>query len=286
MTGKRRIARGKNTLYSLARRRRWFSFVFVAGAVTVVFLAFQLYTRVLMKRDLVGDIFTLVASQGYTPTIGFAGTYEPGNIIQVAEANSGGGERALDVPLVFMWATECFPGIEARDRNFVIPQFSGSTSAALTAGAPAISRVVPAISLKSNAIVDYRLSFNNARVRTLARGEISGKLSDKCVAALNQEIASGDKIDWYRTIVEAVIADELFFEMDWKENTTADARKDVVEKATRSFAKIADTGRKTTGKTALELNIIQNDTQKTVMSARGLIVIGYKARPMQPIVSE
>jgi hypothetical protein len=261
-------------------------FAIVTAAFMLLALAFQLYTRIFMKRDSVNDIFALIAHQGYTPTVGFAGTYEPGNIIQVVESNSlaGGGERALEPPLVFMWASECFPGVEARDENFVIPQSGGSASAALTAGAPAISRVAPAISVKSNAVLDYRLAFNNVRVRTLARGEISGKLSDKCVAALNQETTTGDKINWYRTIVEAVVADGLSYEMHWKANTTADAREDVVEKATRSLANIADTNAKSKGKSALELNITQNDTQKTVMSARGLIVIGYRARPMQPLV--
>jgi hypothetical protein len=268
------------------RKSIWRPLALAAGAGVILIAGFQLYTRVLMKPDAVGDIFSLIERQGYTPSVGFSGTFEPGNIIQVAERKAGGAEGPLEPPLVFLWSGDCFPGVEARDTTFVLPESSGTSSAALTAGAPAISRVAPALSLSENAVVDYRLAFDNVRVRTLARGEISGKLADKCVAALNQEMATGDKVGWYRVIVEAVVADGISFEMNWKADTKAQARKDAIGKAMGSIAKAAAGESRGPGAPALDLRIVQDDTHKTVLSARRLVVVGYRARPMQPKVAD
>jgi hypothetical protein len=254
------------------------SLALVVGIGIALVISFQLYTRVLMRPDTVGDIFSLVESQGYTPCVGFSGTFEPGNIIQVAERKSDDTEGLLEPPLVFMWAKDCFPGIQARDTTFVLPETSGTSSSALSVGIQAISRRIPSLNLNESAVVDYRLTFENVRMRTIPRGEISGKLSNECVSALNQEMATGDQIHWYRVIVEAIVADGISFEIKWKSGTKANVRNETVNKAMGNISKAvsSDNG------SELDLHIEQSDSGKTILYARRPVIVGYRARPMQP----
>src|SRR5262245_1716796 len=95
-----------------------------AGALLLLFVGFQLLVRVLMKPDPVGDIFSLLQNQGYTPSFGFAGTFEAGNIIQIMQRGATNIDVPLNPPLLFMWGPDCFPSSTARDSTFVLPETS------------------------------------------------------------------------------------------------------------------------------------------------------------------
>lgn len=263
-------------------KKRWRRVVFVIGGAVLLFAGFQTYTHLALKPDPVEDIFSLIERQGYTPSVGFAGTFEPGNIIQVAQRAVDGAQLALDPPLVFMWSSDCFPKVEARDTTFVLPEVSGTSSAAMTAGMEAIAQYAPTLEMRSTAIADYHLEFDNVRVRTVARGEISGQLSARCVEALNREVGSGDEVDWYAVIVESVVADGLSLEVNWKDAVDAGVRNEAIDTASATFenAMAAVDGE---GGVSLNLQVTQNDSEKTVMSASRPIIIGYRARPLQPM---
>ena len=132
-------------------------------------------------------------------------------------------------------------------------------------------------------MADYSLKLENTRVQTIARADLSGRFSDKCVEALRQALDDGDKIGWFAVVVEAVVSDSLVFEVRWKVDSSAKARAVLKNELQETLASVeGESG----GSGGLEINLAADDEKKTVISAKGLVVIGYRARPLQPQYDE
>lgn len=262
------------------KRFKWEWAVIAAAAAVAAGYAVYAY-RVLPEKGT--DLVNVLVQQGYTLNEGFSGVFAPGNLIQVAEAGSDRADRLLATPLVFAWASDCYPGQAPRRSAFTVPQTTGRSKAGLTIGAKNLGRILPTLRIESGAVVDYSLKVGETQVRTLAKGDISGAMSEKCVAALRRALDGGEKLEWYRVVVEAVVADSVELEVRWKANATAEARKAVVEGAGSSMAKAVQAPGKADAAGNAAVKVEREDAKETVISAKGAAIIAYRARPMQPI---
>jgi hypothetical protein len=268
-------ARARN---SFRKPTIWVGVAIVAFA-TVSFL----YVRHSLSKKGLTDVFSLLDERGYTPNIGFSGVFRPGNVIQVAEQGSGAAVRPLVTPLVVAWADKCFPGQTPRTSEFTLPETQGRSSAGLTIAGDVLARLMPSLKLESNAVVDYTLTLENTRMQTFAKADLSTEFSPACVTALKKAIDSGDKVEWFRVVMEAIVADALTLDVEWKDDTSAEARAQLTGKVTKVLGQTGEAGGQSPNDLGLKVRLTNNDTKKTTISAKGLVIIGYRARPFQPV---
>ena len=251
----------------------------VLGMLALV-VAYGVYVQFFVKQDQgLSDIFRILKEHGYAANVGLSGIYRPGNVIQTMESGPGEQERQIVSPLLFLWGSDCFPDLKPRDSQFVLPESAGTSSASLSLDASMLAKLVPMLKVESAAVADYSLKLDNTRVQTLARADVSGKFSDKCVQALRQALDDGDKIGWFSVIVEAVVADSLAFEMHWKTDSSVEARAALKQELQETLAVVAGKGGQSGG---VDVDLTADDEKRTVIAAKGLVVVGYRARPLQP----
>ncbi|HLZ41770.1 MAG TPA: hypothetical protein VKQ11_12455 [Candidatus Sulfotelmatobacter sp.] len=255
--------------------------VWMIAAVIAAVAAYVVYSRYFLKRQISTDVFSLLEQRGYTPNPGFSGLFRPGNIIQVSEPGENGGERALATPLLFAWADECFPDKAPRNEEFTVAQGTGTQSASLKVSGDRVFRLVPSLTLDSRAVANYSLKVGDTRVLAFAKGELSGGFSKSCVEKLNQAIRAGDKVEWFRLILSSVVADELTLEMQWKQNLSADARGAVVEKSKSALSQVDSGEQPASRNSGVRMGITDSGAMTTAISAKGLVILGYQARPIQ-----
>ena len=262
--------------------RRPRSLLLIGAVILAAVAAYLVYVRVGVVVKPLPDAFSILERQGYTPNDGLSGLFQPGNVIQVAEKGPDGAERTLATPLVFAWGSDCFSGRTPAVSDFSLPTTSGSSSASLSIGAEMLAAKLPALKIESSAVASYKLEFVDVRVQTFAKGDLSGFFSDKCVRMLRTALDSGDKVEWYRVVMEAVVAGELLMEIEWKGDASAGVKQSVTDNAEKS---LAQTGASNNGPGVpfkLDVRVAGADEKKTVLSAKGLVVLAYRARPIQP----
>jgi hypothetical protein len=254
--------------------------IWIVLGILGLMAAYGLYVTFFVKQERgIGDIFLILNEQGYTANVGLSGIYRPGNVIQLMEGGMDLPERQLLSPLLFLWGSDCFPGVEPRDSHFALPEYAGTSSASLSLEPNMLVRLLPRLRVESAAVADYSLKLENTRVQTIARADLSGRFSDRCVKALRQALDDGDKIGWFAVVVEAVVSDSLAFEVRWKVDSSAKARAALKNELQQTLASVeGERG----GANGLEINLAADDEKKTVILAKGLVVIGYRARPLQP----
>jgi len=266
-----------------ASRRNWAGIGF---AILVLVAGYGVYVRYWLPKDGLTDIFGSLGEHGYTPNIGFSGTFRPGNVVQVAEQSSDGKDRLLRTPLVFAWGSDCFPNQTPRTSEFTLPQTKGSSSASVTIGADAVNRLLPSLKIDTTGVVDYTLKIENTRVQTFAKADLSGAFSERCVAALREAIDGGDKVEWFQVVMESVVADGLSMELHWKANTAVEARRSLTDKVEKALAQVVTAKDKPGDDSAIKVGVAKADEKETILSATGLVIIGYRARPIQPDLSK
>jgi hypothetical protein len=259
--------------------RTWVSIVMLALPV-----AYFMYAKYSLPKRGLGDFFGALSELGYTPNIGFSGTFRAGNVIQVAEQGSDGKDRQLVTPLVVTWADKCFPGQTPRTLEFTLPETRGRSSASLTLSGNMLARMMPSLNIEDNAVADYALTLENTRIQTFAKSDLSTEFSAPCVAALRTAIEGGDKVEWLRVVMEAVVADALTLQMEWRDNTSVEARQRVTDKVGKALAQTAVAEGRTATNSELEVGVTKGDTKETMISAKGLVIVGYRARPLQPVL--
>jgi len=232
-------------------------------------------------RPLQVDLFQLLEQRGYRPNLGLAGIYAPGNVIQTTAPDGRGEPRPLPTPLLFKWRADCFPGQAPRVSAFVLPDSAGRSADAISLDASLAQMLLPALKLDRNLVTDYRVELGGAEVHTLAKGDISERFSPGCVEALSRAMAGGDRIEWFGVIVEAVIVSSLSIEMSWQIGTSASARLRYLNLMQQQLATVL-TGREEAGDMA-GIGLVADDARQSALRADGPVIIGYRARPLQPI---
>jgi hypothetical protein len=248
----------------------------------VLIVGYFIYTHRFMSPQ--ADVFRLLESKGYTPNPGFSGLFRPGNVIQVTEEGVDGKEHPIASPLVFAWSDECFPGQVPRTQEFTIHQGTGSMDTGLKVSPQVATRLIPSLKLDSEAVADYSLKLENTRVQAFAKGDLSGGFSVSCVDKLKRAIRAGDKVDWFRLVLAAIVADAVTIEVHWKENISADTKLQLTRDA-QSALESTGTSSASDKSSGVHVGITNNSNQKTTISATGLVIIGYQARPIQPEIT-
>lgn len=245
-------------------------------------VSYFMYRKYAIQRKGMEDFFVSLDRRGYTPNIGFSGVFRPGNVIQVSEEGPDAKERTLLTPIVVAWADKCFPNQIPRTLEFTLPEFRGESSADLTLTGNMLSRIFPSLDVDNKAVSNYSLTLENVRIQTYAKTDLSSEFSAPCVATLRTAINGGDKVEWFRVVLESIVADALTLQMDWNSNASMETREKVAKNAGTALNQSLATG---TGSDAAELKVAvkTNDTKRTIVSARGFVIVGYRARPLQPV---
>src|SRR5215472_3273475 len=189
----------------------WMGIVLVA--IPITYFAYRQYV---IQRAGMEDFFVLLDQRGYTPNVGFSGVFRPGNVIQVAEDGPDAKERTLVTPIVVAWAENCFPNRTPRTLEFTLPEVQGESSADLTLTGNMLSRMLPSLDFHNKAVANYTLTLENVRIQTFAKADLSSEFSAPCVANLRTAIGGGDKVEWFRVVLEAIVADALNFKWSGK----------------------------------------------------------------------
>jgi hypothetical protein len=257
--------------------RLWIGMVLVA-----LLVAYFLYCKYTIQHKGIEDFYVSLEKRGYTANIGFSGVFRPGNVIQVAEEGADAKARKLVTPIVVAWADKCFPNLSPRTLEFTLPEFRGKSSADLTLTGNMLSRIFPSLDVDNKAVSTYSLTLENVRIQTYAKTDLSSEFSAPCVATLRTAIDGGDKVEWFRVVLEAIVADALTLQMDWSDNASMESREKAAKNAGKVLNQSAATGM---GGDAAELKVAvkTNDAKRTIVSARGFVIVGYRARPLQPV---
>ena len=259
------------------RTTTWISVILLA-----LFALYFAYARYSLSKRGLTDFFDLLERRGYTPNLDFSGVVRPGNVIQVVEGGADAKDRQLATPLVVAWSDKCFPGRNPRTLEFTLPETQGKSSAGLSGRS--LARMMPSLNIESDAVAGYALTVENTRIQTFAKSDLSTEFSPSCVDALKTAIEGGDKVEWFRVVIEAVVADALTLEVQWKDNTSVEARKSVTDKAGTALAQTGIANGPLANDSGMKVGVTTNDERKTTISAKGLVIIAYRGRPIQPVL--
>jgi hypothetical protein len=276
------------TTTAASKRRRFRSPATLWTGILLLALpvAYFGYHKYEIRNQGLDDFFVLLNQRGYTPNVGFSGVFRPGNVIQVAEQGAEAKDLLLATPLVVAWADKCFPGRSPKTLEFTLPQFQGQSSADLTLSGNMLSRMMPSLNLENSAVASYSLTLENTRIQTFAKTDLSSEFSAPCVAALRTAIDGGDRVEWLRVVLEAIVADALTLQVDWKDNASLETREKVANMAGRALTQTAASSQAGGGDSELKVAVTKDDTKKTTVSAKGFVIVGYRARPLQPVVAQ
>ncbi len=254
--------------------------IMIAVTLVLVVVGFFIYTRMFLPGDQLLDVCDTLGAQSYSCNKGLSDMYRPGDIIQTKESAPDGSEHLLASPAVLLWGSDCFPEQSPRIAPFTLPQSSGTGTASLGINAEKLPGLLSSLQFDSSATVDYSLKLENVTVHTLAKGDLSGKVSAYCIEALERQIRSGDKPEWFSVILESVIAEKLLLEINWKSDTGADARASIVENTSDQLSSLV-TNDDSDAQKELGVAVKSEDQKRTLIESNGSVVLGYRARSMQ-----
>jgi hypothetical protein len=230
------------------------------------------------------DVFAILESQGFTPNVGLSGAYGPGNVIQTAQMDRQGREQVLASPVVFLWGADCFPGQVPQVSPFGLGASSGRDASSIRLDARLLGLLVPGLAFDRSAVADYRLELRDPKVHTLAKGDLSRRFSRRCVDDLAGALEDGDRIEWYAVITEAVVADSLTLELDWRAGTSAAAR--LAQQATVGGQLAGMIGAAAPGLTPdASLEVASANERQSAVRIDGPVIVGYRPRPLQPVLA-
>ena len=275
------------TTTATSKKRRFRSAQLWAGIVLLVIpVAYFAYRWYAFRDQGFKDFFALLDQRGYTPNIGLSGVFRPGNVIQIAEQGDDAKDHRLVTPLVVAWANKCFPSLTPRTLEFTLPEFQGQSSADLTLSGNMLSRMMPALNFENNAVSKYSLTLQNTRIQSYAKTDLSSQFSAPCVASLQTAIDGGDKVEWLRVVIEAIVADALTLQVDWKDNASMQVREELANRAGQALNHTVAASNTDGSGAELKVAVTSSDTKSTTLSAKGFVIVGYRARPLQPVVAK
>jgi len=247
----------------------------ISGMVALIFIGGYAFLSVWITQKNHGmeDLFDFLERQGYVINRGFSGVYQPGTIIQVTEL-VGKEERALPMPILVLSKSRCFPQKAPTHHPFTLPNMRGTSAASLKAGDEFVHKFFPDLTLYSNTVASYSLQLGDIYTATFARLDLSRSFSDQCVDDLRNALVDGDKIDWFKVITEAVIADSFRFEISWKDGSSINAQN-AVKNAILEIMLRNNENRQTSG-----YDVALESDKEMIIQAKGPVILGYKFRPL------
>jgi hypothetical protein len=231
------------------------AFLTVAGALYV------------FRPQPLDDLDTLLRERGFIPNPGFATTFRPGDVLQIADARG-----PLARPVLFLTREDCFPGFEPLRSPFALPSWSGKRSGSIDLTGSKVTRALPQLEPASHGAKSYSLEIESPYIETLVKGQLSENFSRQCVQRFSRAIEAGDLAVWYGTVTETVSADSLILTLEWDAGTSGEAHSKLA---------VAARGHLPSPKETAEVKL--DTTQKTVLRAMGPLVLGYQYRAMEQV---
>jgi hypothetical protein len=213
------------------------------------------------------DLSILLRERGFTPNPGFATTFRPGDVLQIADAHG-----PLARPVLFLTREDCFAGFEPLRSPFALPSWYGQRSGSIDLIGREVSRALPQLDLAGHGAKSYSLEIEAPRVETFAKGQLSESFSPLCIQRFGHAIEAGDPAAWYVTVTETVLADTLILTLEWEAGASGDAR-----------ARLADAARKGLPAPKGTVDLKVDSAEKAVLKAPGPLVLGYRYRAMKPV---
>lgn len=191
-----------------------------------------------------------------------------------------GRQAPLAAPILVLSAKRCFPGKVPEKQPFTLPNYSGSSAASLKAGATTVAAILPDLALDSKTVADYSLKLGAVQTVAFAKLDLSRKLSGPCAHDLQNALADGDRLGWFKVINEAVIADALSFEIHWQSGTSVEARKSIKQRVFREITRMTQSSRKPGPAAKLSSGVRVDTDKKMVMETKGSVILAYKIRSL------
>jgi hypothetical protein len=234
-----------------------------------------------------------MSQEGYTPNPGLSGLVQPGNIIQTMELGPDGLPRPLSPPLVLAWGTDCFPGLKPREGPFALAAESGGRTAELAFEGPEALRLLPSINVGASATSGQKMRMKKPRIRAFARGDMSGKLSQKCVDVLRQALSEGDRPEWFSVVIESLVVDGFVLELTWNAGVGLEVRERVTQAATQAVETVAadedpfaEDGKEAAAapqeapRKPARVKIGYADAKQTLIELAGTATVAYRTRSL------
>lgn len=224
---------------------------------------------------------------GFVLNRGLCGLYLPGTVIRSYAVAPDTTEREMATPIIFAWKEDCFPQQQYRQAPFFLPDTEGADTASFALGMDAADLLLPTLKVQRQTAVDYRLRFEGCRLITMAEVDLAHNFSDVCVKYLKDALLDGKKPEWFSVIVSAITADKLLLEVEWRNDASVQSRlavRQLMEQALQRDALQQHQPRHTA--MPVEVRLQSESRKKTTLSCTGNLIIGYRARPIQPVFSE
>lgn len=239
----------------------------IAGYATYVFL----FTE---KQP---DIFELFEQQGYRANVGFSGLFAPGHTLQITRKGDDDKEYTLATPIVFLWAEDCFPGKTPRRSSYVLPEIRKTTTSALTIDANEIARYLPSLHIDNKTINKYHMAFDEPYVLTYSKATLNQHFSPACIAEFEKIADAGEKLQWYVTIVESVMANAMRFEISWTSGTSLEAREAVKNQYTKTLSAMVAREKKDASQIpSVDISFETDTEEKTVFRTNKPVILAYR----------
>jgi hypothetical protein len=230
------------------------------------------------------DVFEELKQCGYTLNTGLSNKFMPGNILQTIERLSDGREQPLSTPIVVLWASDCFPDVSPQASTFVLPKSSKRTTGQIKIDSKLVSKLLPWLALDSSSASDYSLKLNNLHIVSYAKGDLSHHFSKTSLHVFENFLASGDKMEYYTVILEAVVADALNIEIHWQQGLSAGFRARKTESIKKELSAMVSSSKKTNEQ--IDIGITLENDEKITITTNGPITLGYLSRPLYAVTDK
>lgn len=226
----------------------------------------------------------------FEPNTGLTDLYLPGNVLQIIERQADGSEKPLAFPRLFLQAADCFPNLPLASSPFGLPKSSsGKADASLEIGSENLGRLLPKLGIGNQSAASYTLEVENTQLLSASKSDLSHHFEPLCIAKLRQALADGNQISWFAVVERALVADALRFELDWSTSSSAQghlAGEHAAEKATeKTEAALAQSAAQIDAVGAA-VSTTTNSEKKSTWQLNGRLVLGYDARPLEPVYAE
>jgi hypothetical protein len=263
MNTKKKSANKKNKSYQHIRL-----IAIIAAFCAAIGAYFYRVYFVIEPADPLKKIFLDVQAIGLTPNYLLSGNLLPGTIIQVKDGlGENGKDRCLKSPIIVFKHTECYEG-EIDITSVPHTNIHGSENEAIHLSAKVAPFYLPKINSKAVAIKEFILHMGQTKLWSFPKGKTIAGMRQHCGQVFDIAQRSGDKIEWYQVIQDAIVADHISVEIIWKHEPTAE----MLASLTKS------------GDSKLDFSLGSHSKSKTVLQCDQPVVIGYRGRPIEKIL--
>lgn len=211
------------------------------------------------------DYKNTLAEVGFNENIGFRANLSPGSLIQVAGATNTAQHEQYTLPRLFMPGADCYPDLQVTETGFYPAAGKQENAHGFFFNNVMLGYFLPQLHFLKDEGLSYTLNITKTKSLSFARGKMMGHMSDNCVQALTLALNDGDKLEWFRLVMDVLVVDEIRLELHWLQQTaTEKARlKALIKQALNNEASILD---------------LTDSSVEIIFTRR--FILAYKAQPL------